>query len=351
MSMFNDVLGFGRSSIYESMMDDTIEPEIADMTLENAADIDEDPMDFMLRAAYENEINMMNLDTAIIAEEYVYLRENGQEMVTEAGKIETIINKAKEMIQKLWSKIQAFFKKVITKIDQVLKLDQRFMDKYKDKIGNNTAKVRGSIGLLNIDRIQKRGIELLDSIGQVGQDIFNKQKTKDKSSDKDETMKKLADVINSKSLVLGLEGETSKDLLRAMVENYKGDKDSLIVVKGTDALTSFEHSKDAKAAIKQAYETNKKHINGWIKGLKKYETSTKSYKIIPTEMSKQIHESIKSLNKVGSVLMMANRALVKCINMSRSFCKAAIIQAAAKSDPNLKDKNESASLIESFDVM
>ena len=139
MSMFNDVLGFGRSSVYESMMDDTIEPEIADMTLENAADIDEDPMDFMLRVAYENHMNMMNLDTAIIAEEYIYLRENGQEMVTEAGKIETVINKCKEMIKKLWEKIQSFFKTVIKKFTDALKLDQRFLDKYESKAAGNKA--------------------------------------------------------------------------------------------------------------------------------------------------------------------------------------------------------------------
>ena len=100
MSMFDDVLGFGRTSVAESMEVDTLEPEIAGMSLEEAADIDEDPMDFMLSVAYENEMNMMNLNAAIVAEEYIYLRENGEEMVTEAGKIESIISRAKQMITK-----------------------------------------------------------------------------------------------------------------------------------------------------------------------------------------------------------------------------------------------------------
>lgn len=355
MSMFDDVLGFGRSSITESMMEDTLEPEIAGMTLEGAAYIDEDPMDYMLRVAYENEMNMMNLDSAIVAEEYIYLRENGEEMVTEAGKIESIINKAKTMIQNLWEKIQKFFKTVMDKLDKALKLDQRFIDKYKDKIGNNTAKVRGSAGLLGIDYIQEKAIKIIDAVGKVGEEIFNKQvaNTGAESTEKDDAMKKLATTIGANSLVMGISGETPKELMAAMIKNYKGEKDTLVEVSGSEALKAFEKTKGAKAAIKTAYDKNKKAINGWIKGLKKYETSAKRYKVIPTEMSKQIHNSIKSLNRVSSVLTLVDRSMVKCINMSRNFCKAAVIQAAAKSDPNVaKDsKNESASLIESFELM
>ena len=347
MSMFNDVLGFGRSSIYESMMDDTIEPEIADMTLENAADIDEDPMDFMLRVAYENEMNMMNLDTAIIAEEYVYLRENGQEMVTESGKLETIIGKAKEMITKLWSKIQSFFKSVIKKIDEVLKLDQRFLDKYASKAQGHTAKIRGDLGLLQIESVAATGISMMNSIGNAAMKEFNLATGDgDKSGNTDPD--KFKEEINK---LVGTNGEDSpKDIMKAILKGAKGDKDSTVTVEANKAIETFKNSKKVKGWVKTAYDTNKKDINNWIKGLKKLETAVKKFKVIPTEASKDVHKSVKNLNYAGSLLTLVNRTYVRVLNMSRSFCKAAIVQAAAKSVEG-GAKNESASLIDSFDLM
>lgn len=346
MSMFNDVLGFGRSSISESMVSDTIEPEIAEMTLENAADIDEDPMDFMLRVAYENEMNMMNLDTAIIAEEYIYLRENGQEMVTEAGKIETIVSKAKEMLKKLWEKIQSFFKKVIKKIDEVLKLDQRFLDKYEKKAAGKKATVKGDASLLKVKAIAIKGVNMMNKIGESAEAEFNVATDNDNPSysDKDEFMKKLMKDLG------GADPDSPRDIMKSMIDGYKGDKDSKVTVDANQAIANFKDSKKCKEFLKNAYDTNKKNINGWLKGLKKLENSAKKFKIIPTEMSKEIHKSVKNLNKAGSVLTLVNRTFVHAINMSRNFCKAVIVQAAAKADPN-KETNESASLIESFDLM
>lgn len=346
MSMFNDVLGFGRSSISESVYGEALEPEIADMTLENAADIDEDPMDFMLRVAYENEMNMMNLDTAIIAEEYIYLRENGQEMVTEAGKIETIVSKAKEMLKKLWEKIQSFFKKVIKKIDEVLKLDQRFLDKYETKAAGKKATVKGDASLLNVGAIAIKGVNMMNKIGESAEAEFNVATDNDNPSysDKDEFMKKLMKDLG------GADPDSPRDIMKSMIDGYKGDKDSKVTVDANQAINNFKNSKKSKEFLKNAYDTNKKNINGWLKGLKKLENSAKKFKIIPTEMSKEIHKSVKNLNKAGSVLTLVNRTFVHAINMSRNFCKAVIVQAAAKADPN-KETNESASLIESFDLM
>ena len=341
MSMFNDVLGFGRSSIYESMMDDTIEPEIADMTLENAADIDEDPMDFMLRVAYENEMNMVNLDTAIIAEEYVYLRENGQEMVTEAGKIESIINKCKEMIKKFWDKIQSFFKKVINKFNEVLKLDQRFLDKYKDKAAGKTGKAKGSEALFDVKGISKRGVDIMNSIAEVGDRIKD-------ALDKD---KEIVDWPGVDIRANGKSGKEdgNKEVMKAITKGYTGDSDDNVgSFQANKAIKAFEDSKDAKKALKDAYDTNKKAINKQLKAAKVMETKAKKFKIIPTETSKSIHSGVKALSDCRTTLALVNRTFVKIINKSRNFCKAVIVAAAAKS---VDSENESASLIGSFDVM
>ena len=58
MSMFDDVLGLGRSSVTESMTEETFEPEIAGMTLEEAEMLDEstDPMDFIRSEEHTSEL-------------------------------------------------------------------------------------------------------------------------------------------------------------------------------------------------------------------------------------------------------------------------------------------------------
>ena len=344
MSMFDDVLGFGRTSVMESMSDDALEPEIAGMTLEEAADIDDDPMDFMLKVAYENEINMKNLDAAIIAEEYLYLRENGQEMVTEAGKLESIIGRAKEMVQTLWGKIQSFFKAVMKKIDDVLKLDQRFLDKYESKAAGNKATVKGDISLLKVGGIASDGVAIMRKIGETAQAEFVVATDNDNPnySEKD-------DFMNLLKKDIGGDVESPKELMKLIIKGYKGEKDSTVTVDANAAISNFKASKKAKEYLKKAYDTNKKNINDWTKGLKKLEASMKKYKVIPTTMSKNVHKSVKNLNKAGTVLTLVNRTFVKAINMSRSFCKAVIIQAAAKADPTVK--GESASLIEAFELL
>ena len=349
MSMFDDVLGFGRSSVMESMTDDTLEPEIAGMTLEEAADIDEDPMDFMLKVAYENEMNMMNLDAAIVAEEYIYLRENGEEMVTEAGKIESIISRAKQMIMSLWNKIQSFFKTVLKKIDEALHLDKRFLDKYKSKAVKYSAKVKGDVALLEIENIGDNGIDLLDKLAALGTTIYDRIR-------RDENAKNTnVDVVNKifmKEFGGSQEGiETPKDIMKAILKKNKDDA-AMVTVAGKDAVDAFEKSPKVKEKLKKAYDTNKKGINNQLKTVKKMESVAKKFRVIPTDESKYIHVTVKSLNKIGSYMTMVNRTYVKLINRSRSFCKAVIISAAAKADSgDKKAKNESTSLIDAFEIM
>ena len=352
MSMFDDVLGLGRSSVTESMMEDTLEPEIAGMTLEEAADIDEDPMDFMLRVAYENEMNMMKLDAAIVAEEYIYLRENGQEMVTEAGKIESIISKFKETVQRLWGKIQSFFKSVMNKLDSALRLDDRFLKKYEEKaLRGGSALVKGQDSLMDLDKIGKRATGLLDAIGKVGNNIY-KEFSKDNHPDEKKVMDQVNNWIHIK-VVNTVEGDNAKELMKALIEGYKPGEDAKPhSVSAKKAIDAFKASKDVKADVKSAYNKNKEAINGHLKTAKTMESAAKKFKVLPTEQSKAIHGTVKILNKLGSTLTLINRTYIKIINMSRSMCKAVIIGSAAKVAGEPKDtKNESASMIESFDLL
>ena len=350
MSMFDDVLGLGRSSVTESMMEDTLEPEIAGMTLEEAADIDEDPMDYMLRVAYENEMNMMNLDSAIVAEEYLYLRENGEEMVNESGKIQSILDKAKQMIMTLWNKIQSFFKSVMKKIEDALKLDQRFLDKYEKKAVKYNAKVKGVKAYLYPDSFSAVAVDMLDGLADLGTSVYDKIR-------KPENAKNASTKLIDRMIMAALGGkdgdaDTPKAIMKKMLKD-SNDKSEVIEVKGSEAVTGFKNSKKAKEELKKAYNSNKKGINNQIKTVKKMESAAKKFKVIPTEESKYIHVTVKSLNRIGSYMTLVNRTFVTLINRSRSFCKAAIINAAAKDGGKDAPTNlgESTSLIDSFDLM
>lgn len=350
MSMFDDVLGFGRSSVMESLTADTLEPEIAGMTLEEAADIDEDPMDFMLRVAYENEMNMMNLDAAIVAEEYLYLRENGEEMVTEANKLGSIVEKAKQMIQGLWAKIQAFFKSVTRKIEDKIALDERFCKKYEDKVKGKYALVKGTAKLMNFEAMSTKAKEIMDEIRTMAETELNDaSKTENPTfSDKDDFKARLAKAVGGNNT----NDDTAKAAMKSIIKDYKGEKDAKPVrVSATDAIDSLRQAKDNKRQIKDAYEENKKAINVWLKSLKKLETSLKKFKVIPTEMSKNVHKSVKNLNLAGSALTLVDRQFIKAINMGRSFCKAAIAQAASRQVEDKDATAESGSLIESFNLL
>lgn len=356
MSMFDDVLGLGRSSVTESMMEDTLEPEIAGMTLEEAADIDEDvePMEFILQVAYENEMNMMNLDAAIVAEEYIYLRENGEEMVTEAGKIESIINRFKEGVMKLWGKIQSFFKSVMNKIESALKLDQRFLDKYEKKAAGKTAMVKGSSSLLNLDSACTAAKDMMTKIATESSTVFDKLANKDTESKMDEVMKNVASDLRlhyQGGQGLGADA-TPKELMKAILKGYKPEENAKAHSEDANkAIATFKKSKDIKKDLKAAYTENKKAINAQIKAAKKMESAAKKFKVLPTEQSKAIHGTVKILSKLGTILTLINRTYVKIINMSRSYCKAVIVSAAAKDVEKPKATGESASLIESFDLL
>lgn len=336
MSMFDDVLGFGRTSVAESMEVDTLEPEIAGMSLEEAADIDEDPMDFMLRVAYENEMNMMNLDAAIVAEEYMYLRENGQEMVYEEGKIKSVINRFKEWVKKLWGKIQSFFKAVFDKIESLVRNDKKFLEKYKkDAAGKTSGKMRGNIAYLKDHKANvSNAIELIAKIKTEVEDLKASNTSKDK------------DIIFTK---LKIGDGSAKDILKAINTDLANSNTDLDNLSADEAIKILEMAQTDKSSLKKAYDYNKAVVNGMIKQAKTMEKDAKREE--NSEKASAIHSNIAIMNKLGSIMTAVDRIAVKTINTSRTMAKAVILSAIRKSNGAKESKNESASLIDTFEIM
>lgn len=335
MSMFDDVLGFGRSSVMESMTGG-FEPEVEETTLESVSALDEsvDPMDFILQVAYENEMNMKNLDMAIMAEEYMFLRESGQEMVYEGSAITSIIDKFKAGVKWLWENIQKFFKSVMKKIDDALKLDQRFLDKYKKKAAGKTAMIAGNKALMDTDSVKTQAELLMNKIADKSREVFDELEKNDNAISYDT----IDDIMKD----LGIGENYFSNAIKGVAPKKEQQKFS-----ADEAITQFEKSKKVKDGIKKIYSDNKKVINEHIKAAKKMESAAKKHKIVPTETSKAIHSTVKVLNKLGSTLTLTNKTYVKIINLARAQYKAIIVAAAAKATS--ENTNESVSIIDSIE--
>lgn len=311
MSMFDDVLGLGRTDY----VNESVEPELANDDFDSVETLDEsvDPMEYMLTAVFENEMNMVNIDNAIMCEEYSYLKEHGTEMIYEAVSISAIIEKAKKAVMSLWKKIQSFLKKAQDKLTS--KMDTAFLRKYESKAKGKKATVNGYDMLFNLDAWKadaKKSFELL-------QDAANKV-YRDATADKpvfpnvDEFMKKYEDEKGNAKAVFG-DIKKSREMT-----TFSADK----------AIEVFKSIGDAKSEIKTAYEESKKNINLQLKALKRMESVAKKAKVLPTEASGKVHQAVKVVNKLGSALAFVNRMYIRTISMAKSQAKAVIIAAAAK---------------------
>lgn len=344
MSMFDDVLGFGRSTVLESMTDEKFEPEVEETTLESVEMLDEgvEPMDFILQVAYENEMNMKNLDMAIMAEEYMYLRENNEEMVYEATKMESIVAKFKSGVTWLWNQIQKFFKTVMVKIDTIVKDDKPFLEKYAEKAKGKTVKIKAHPGLTDVGALVKDTNAFLEKIGKASKDIY--------------TQCKAGNYTNSKSTEAALafiglapvEGKNIKvQITEVICPKYNTKVEQKMAANAAiEVVSAYD---DSKKTVKAVYEKNKIAINTHLTLAKALEKDAKSKDDTSAEKTKAIHTTIKVLNKYGSVLTLVNKTVVALLNTARSQSRAVIVAAATAADKEVKATGESASLIDTVD--
>ena len=107
--------------------------------------IDGDPFEFITEAMYQNTVNANNINLAILADNYKYLRENGVELMTEAsakakqkqGKLEAI----KKFFKTAKDKVIAFFESILDKMKRLQAKFLMLFKKAQDRAKSNYAKV------------------------------------------------------------------------------------------------------------------------------------------------------------------------------------------------------------------
>ena len=333
MSMFDDVLGLGRTAAFN----EAVEPELENDDFDSIESLDEsvDSMDFMIESIFTNEMNMERIDRAIMCEEYTYLRENGEEMVYEAGKIETIISKAKATVLRLWNQIQKFLK---TQADNIVKkADKDFLKKYENKAKGKTGYVKGASSLLKIEETEKAATTVIGNLKKAAIDVADKAFA-EKNAEFVEWEDWVEQHNDPKNRALtGL--ASVKD--RREEQNFSAD----------EAIAAFRKILAAKNSIKSVYSAAKDTVNGQLKALKKMESSLKKFKVIPTEASSNVHKAVRTVNKIGSTMAVVCRTFCKRLNMSKSMCKAIIISAAAKDRSKTESTIVGGSFLDSVELL
>ena len=334
MSMFDDVLGMGRTS---SIIEGAIEPELEEITMESATDIPSymDPMEFMTQVACEQELNMQRLDMAILAEEYVYLRENGVEMVEESA-VDTalgLVKKCQEGIMRVWEKIQSFFKMVQTKLREADKRDELFIKAYKEKaIAGGTVKVtvNNVISSSDLNTINTNAKNFYKKTIKAANDIYVGART-NTSESKDLVAEALRTIFGDK---VTDSNNTAKAILKQMVKDAKDtkgkDSTSELQMSPEDACKEFLTAKDLKNDLKDSYNNSKKIINSLLKSAKGIEGTLKKKKVLPTDESKKVHQSVKAISAVQKILVQTNKTEVKLFNMRKAMLKKIILASAAQ---------------------
>ena len=318
MSIFDDVLGLGRTGY----VNESVEPELENDDFDSVESLNEaiDSMDFMLEAMFNNEMNMERIDKAIMCEEYTYLRENGEEMVYEAGKIESIIQSAKRTVLRLWGQIQKFLK---TQSDRIVtKMDTAFLKKYESKAKGKSGYVKGSDYYMEPKERAQAAIGLIKKFEDIAIKVADKAfaETDAEFLEWDTVAKQYN--VDTEFLKTG-RYERKQNMTE---KTFSADK----------AITAFKEVLSAKNDIKAVYNASKKTVNGQLKALKKMENSLKKFKVIPTEASSNVHKAVRTVTKIGSQMAIVCRIYCKELNTSKAMCKAIIISAAAKDRPEVK---------------
>lgn len=367
MAIIDTMFGLNRSrSIYESY--DEEDREFLEGSFEedlfHVESLDEgaDPFEFISAVIAECDLNMRNMEFAILAEEYEHLRQTGEEMAIYEGTLDNFISRAKEHVQNMWEKIQTFFKDIAKKLDEAIRYDQRILDHYKAdaekasvkyKVSGLLTKGKGSKELQN--DIFKQATDAADVFFATAEEAAKKVgDAAESTSTDDDVMEKYREEIKGTmtgdkmpAAIASLfrNGGGTGDIRSAGRENLsnaRGEEGRVEIdnVSGSWACKEFANAKGAKTAVKDMYAKSKKVVGSQLASLKKLERSLKTGHVISNDNSKPVHSAVKMTQYIMKMMAAVNRAVVKMINAARKDLKKIIIACASKAKATVKESYE-----------
>ena len=361
--MFSEAM-FG--GIYESAIGNN--SELDGITLENADYVGTSLAEHAIQSMYEFQMNMANIDAAAVCEEYMYLKENGVEMIGESAwdTIKGWFEKVKEAIIELWRKITSFFKSVFKKIDEFISNDTIWVKAYQNKV----SEISGTVNFLHpvkmpidsetdTDEMVGAYDRITTIIGKVSSlDEAKNFITKFTVADGDNAPKR-SERSMIRVITANLPGtehgcDNVQEYKKALQQYYKNSKDKITSADAKSIKNAMDYvSKfyDEKKKLKKAYDKNKKIIDKSLTYVKNYErTCEKDEKDLPAAKA-----AVKYLNTGLSIVTVTNSYCVQMINAKRIGCKALVKEAVAsyKKDKKEKDKEveESAGILSGLELL
>lgn len=330
--------GIGRTSAID---EGTLLPELEAITLESAADINTDPMEYSIRAMYEMQLNFQNIDTASVIQEYAYLKENGMEMVDEAASetIKAWFAKVIKAITGFAAKVAAFFKNAMNALDDRMHSDAGFI-----KSREADLKAMGNVTLAKpvtayaFDNANPAAIE------SIYGKIVGAVKLVETAASHDEAgyiAKGSKEFNNTIIAACGDPNATSASQYDAWLISYiRGAENQYTTVTGTDVIASLVKADADRKNIKAQFESSKKTINASLKVVKdlEKECDKKSDKLATAKMC------VTAINTALSILSTANRRCVAAIDAKRSLnrklANAALAQSKKATSTAEKEKKK-----------
>ena len=336
--VYDTLFGLGRSmsSVTEGAMD----PEIAGITLDSVEECAGDPFEFATAIMYENEMAMNNLDMAVMCCEYAYLKENGTEMVYEAGVLKNFFDSAKKKVKEWWEKIVKFFKKVFNYVANFVRTDEQFVSKY-----SALAKKAGTVkGLKLKGYVYDTGLpkKMLDKVkssisGVKDMSALSSDWNTDDSVDNkmDGIRGEICREGNKSASATITASEFSKELNKAL-KGGTDEKEDISVFDCSKAIDEIKAAKQTKKDLQELFDACKALANQATNNLSVVESNAKkAEKEDPNSddkknASKAAHNAVQYVSALLSVATMVNNQGAKMITAANRQNRAFTVKALSK---------------------
>ena len=349
--MFADtILGMGRTSIFESTIDD----EIASISIDTVDECAGDPFEFLTAAYYESDMNMLKINQAIMCCEYAYLKENGSEMVYESNVVTSMFKSIGDGIKKAWHKICEFFKGIFSWLENAIRSDKKFVEKYEKKIKD----IKGTVDIGSFKGYTYSKSTKLSandsSIAANAKAMFAEiksaaQNARDLKADgsaitSDTKVEDFLDKLRGK--VIDENKCEKSDFAKKLSELFRGEESTNSKYSASELLPMLEivkSAKQTKANLKSVYTETKGTVDTLLKTVKVLEKESAiadGKKAKESDSAKAYHVAGTIINSCTNMLTMINNKAGKALTAHNRQCKAIITKAVNKYSSSKKDDDD-----------
>lgn len=345
--MFADtILGIGRTSIFESYAD----PEIENITPDTVNECAGDPFEFLTAAYYESQLDMMNINQAIMVCEYAYLKENGQEMVYESNVVSTMFKSLGEKIKGVWKKICEFFKSIFSWLEERVRSDKKFVEKYADKVNNIDSVDIGSFKgytYASTNKVDTNGgtittaaTKMFDYLKTAAKENYDHIVGADNTNITEALDALRGDLVDKKSV-------TAKEIGDELTKYFRGDEITSGKFNKAQLNTMLDviaSTKVTKANLNNVYKGCKNTVDALLKTAKTEEKNAEkiSDKGSDDTTAKGLHAVATILNGITGLVTIVNNKACKALTAQNRQCRAIVGKAVTASSKSSDDKKTTA---------